>query len=157
MSTDTASTTSPTPAASLPNYTPPSPNSICFTTIPVHSLPRAQTFYTTVFAWTFRPTLPPSSTTTTSPLPTLAVFHTAGDVMGALSVVAEDVKIGEDDSSKGMVNYILVDDVDATLMRVEEAGGTVEREKWVEGGHTELGLWRDTEGNLGGVLRWVMR
>jgi predicted enzyme related to lactoylglutathione lyase len=56
----------------------------------------------------------------------------------------------------GVVNFILVTDVAATLERVKEAGGEVERERWVEGGHTELGRYWDSEGNLGGVLKWLI-
>jgi len=76
--------------------------------------------------------------------------------MGALFIVSEDTMLSEDESEKGRVNYVLVADLDAALEKVKEAGGKVEREKWVEGGHTELGLYRDTEGNLGGVLKWLI-
>jgi predicted enzyme related to lactoylglutathione lyase len=59
-------------------------------------------------------------------------------------------------SGPGITLYILVDNIDATLEKVVEAGGTVEKAKFEEGGHTEMALFKDTEGNLGGVLHWLM-
>lgn len=81
--------------------------------------------------------------------------------MGALSLVPSPTTAVEGDPKPepragGVVNYILVDDVDATLQKVVEAGGKIERERWVEGGHTELARFWDPEGNLGGVLKWLV-
>ena len=50
--------------------------------------------------------------------------------------------------------YLRVQDIEETLAKATSAGGVVVREKWVEGGHTQLGEFRDTEGNLVGVLTW---
>jgi uncharacterized protein len=54
----------------------------------------------------------------------------------------------------GIVLYMRVENVEATLEKAKVAGGGVVKEKWNEGGHTELGEFRDTEGNLVGVLKW---
>jgi uncharacterized protein len=43
-----------------------------------------------------------------------------------------------------------------TLKKVVEAGGKVVKEPSIEGGHTEFALYRDTEGNTGGLLKWHM-
>lgn len=72
--------------------------------------------------------------------------------MGRMRKV-EDLSATRDD---GVVLYVLVESVDIALGRVADFGGTVVKEKWVEGGHTELGEFRDTEGNLMGVMRWVI-
>lgn len=80
--------------------------------------------------------------------------------MGTLSLVsAPDTPATEAaaaPSAGGVVNYILVQDVEATLQKVTAAGGKVVKEMWVEGTHTELGRFCDTEGNLGGVLKWLI-
>lgn len=90
--------------------------------------------------------------------------------MGALSLISSTNAAPESGSESenggekekvelkagGVVNHILVADVAATLQKVVEAGGAVEKERWVEGGHTELGRFWDTEGNLGGVLKWLI-
>lgn len=131
-----------------PLFTPPPPNSFAFTSIPVLSLPRAKAFYSTVFNWTFSP----------QTSPTQLIFFTPSSVMGALSLITGTENNADEPEQRagGVVNHILVTDVGATLQKVVEAGGAVEREAWVEGGHTELGRFWDTEGNLGGVLRWLI-
>ena len=49
-----------------------------------------------------------------------------------------------------------VESVEETLDKAKSADGEVVKEKWVEGGHTEMGEFRDTEGNLVGVLKWLI-
>ncbi len=61
----------------------------------------------------------------------------------------------EKEGRKGITIYIMVEDVDACLAKAKDAGGVVTMEKFVEGGHTELGRFRDCEGNEVGVLRWL--
>jgi predicted enzyme related to lactoylglutathione lyase len=55
-----------------------------------------------------------------------------------------------------MVLYMKVESVEETLDKAKSAEGEVVKEKWVEGGHTEMGEFRDTEGNLVGVLKWLI-
>jgi len=50
--------------------------------------------------------------------------------------------------------YVHVDDVRATMAKVVEAGGSIVQDAWLEGDHTWLGIYKDTEGNVGGVLKW---
>jgi len=78
--------------------------------------------------------------------------------MGALSLVSAPNGPTTEAAPRagGVVNHILVQDVEATLQKVAVAGGKVVKEKWVEGAHTELGQFCDTEGNLGGVLKWLI-
>jgi uncharacterized protein len=52
--------------------------------------------------------------------------------------------------------YMRVEGVEETLEKAKSSGGEVVKEKWVEGGHTEMGEFRDTEGNLVGVLKWLI-
>jgi predicted enzyme related to lactoylglutathione lyase len=134
----------PKPSTAPPfKYSKPSTGSFCFATIPVSDAARAQAFYSAVFGWTFW--TPPGSSTT--------VFHTGGEVMGTLSIRSQ--LSSQLAPAGGITLYTLVDDVDATVKKVVESGGTVEKEKFVEGGHTEMALFRDTEGNTGGILHWL--
>lgn len=57
---------------------------------------------------------------------------------------------------KGITIYLMVEDVDACLAKAKDVGGVVTMEKFVEGGHTELGRFGDCEGNEVGVLRWLI-
>src|SRR3954468_23010581 len=96
-------------------YTKPKPNAYCFTTIPVHDLARAKSFYATAFDWVFRPI----------PSDTIAVFHTPGELMGALHIkMGEAARTATDTEHPEFraVNYVLVEDVDATLKKIVEAG-----------------------------------
>lgn len=54
----------------------------------------------------------------------------------------------------GIVMYTRVESVEDTLEKAKGAGGEVVKEMWIEGNHTQLGEFRDTEGNLVGILRW---
>lgn len=77
--------------------------------------------------------------------------------MGALTKSNDEKKDTEDNGSEeGITIYILVEDVEDTLKKVVTAGGKVKMEKTVEGGHTEMGRFWDTEGTVIGVLRWLI-
>ena len=137
--------------ASVPSISPATPpfkpkrpptNSFCFASIPVADSSRAQSFYKAVFTWTFW--TPPGASVT--------VFHTGGEIMGSFSTRAKDYA----PAAGGITLYTMVEDVDLTLQKIVEAGGTVEKDKFIEGGHTEMALYRDTEGNLGGILHWLI-
>lgn len=121
---------------------------------------RAKTFYSTLFSnWVFFS--PPGAPKSIAP------FNIPGSpVMGALVLSSSDGqdKAGEGqdgegrkegEGKKGITTYFLVEDVDKTLGAVGGAGGVVVVEKFVEGGHTEMGRFRDSEGNEVGVLKWL--
>jgi uncharacterized protein len=50
--------------------------------------------------------------------------------------------------------FVHVGDVKETMAKVVEAGGSIVQDTWLEGDHTWLGIYKDTEGNVGGVLKW---
>jgi predicted enzyme related to lactoylglutathione lyase len=66
-----------------------------------------------------------------------------------------DVAKENGNRATGIVIFLIVEDVVATLEKVKGIGGKVIQEMMNEGGHTELGKFEDTEGNLVGVLRWL--
>ena len=49
-----------------------------------------------------------------------------------------------------------VPDVADAMKKAVEAGGEIVKDTWLEGDHTWLGIYKDTEGNVGGVLKWNM-
>ena len=57
----------------------------------------------------------------------------------------------------GVKVYLLVEDVQETLERVVKAGGRVVQEMFQERDHTQLAQYADTEGNVGGILKWLER
>jgi predicted enzyme related to lactoylglutathione lyase len=132
----------------------PPPGAPAWIRIPATSVARAQKFYETVFGWKFmdhqdRGYAPDK----------LSIFRVPGSptLMGGIGKV-EDEEGGEKGKGDGKVItlYLMVENVEECLVRVEKEGGVVSKGMWVEGGHTELGEFRDTEGNLVGVLRWLI-
>jgi uncharacterized protein len=122
-------------------YDKPADDCVAFMQIAVTDLPRAQKFYEDVFGWIF----------STPYKPTVIVFKTGGQVMGALHVREDSGGV-----RPAILNYIKVADITATLEKVAAAGGEVIKEKWTEGGHTEMGEFQDPDGNTFGVLHWLM-
>jgi predicted enzyme related to lactoylglutathione lyase len=126
-----------------PAYKGPAYNCVAFTRIAVQDKDRAQAFFEAVFGWNFmkaQPNFP-------------RIFFTGGEVMGGLHQASSTA--ANEEQSGSVVNYILVEDVDATLTKVVEAGGKVHKAKFMEGDHSELAEFIDTEGNLHGLLHWV--
>ncbi|KIO24620.1 hypothetical protein M407DRAFT_25960 [Tulasnella calospora MUT 4182] len=126
---------------SLP-YDKPADNCVAFMRISVSDIDRAEKFYSTVFGWVFQSKRYQS---------TISVFKTGGQVMGSLH---EHKDAGT--KAPAVLNYIKVASVEETLKKVVEAGGKVVEEKWTEGNHTDMGTFEDTEGNLVGLLHWLM-
>jgi predicted enzyme related to lactoylglutathione lyase len=68
------------------------------------------------------------------------------------------VKDRAEATSGGPLISIYVDDVEETLRKVKEAGGSVFAEREVlEGIATEMGCFRDTEGNAVGIGRRLIK
>jgi predicted enzyme related to lactoylglutathione lyase len=66
----------------------------------------------------------------------------------------EEQEMENKKGERGIVLYMRVESVEGTLEKAKVAGGEVVKEMWVEGNHTQLGQFKDTEGNLVGVLKW---
>jgi predicted enzyme related to lactoylglutathione lyase len=124
------------------SYQQPPDNCVAFMRIAVKDMERAQKFYAAVFGWAFH---------AEAYTPNVRVFQTGGQVMGAIHKMPEDAG-----SKPAILNYVKVADVAAALEKVAAAGGKVVEEKWNEGGHTDMGQFEDTEGNLVGLLHWTM-
>jgi uncharacterized protein len=124
-------------------YIKPADNCVAFMRIAVKDLDRAQRFYSSVFGWVFQEE---------SYQTNIRMFKTGGQVMGGLH------KRDDDAGAKpaAILNYIKVADVAHTLTKVVEAGGKVVEEMWTEGNHTDMGQFEDTEGNVIGLLHWLL-
>jgi predicted enzyme related to lactoylglutathione lyase len=107
--------------------------SVSYLHIPCREPSRAADFYETVFGWKLR---------RDSDEP--AFSDATGHVIGHF-ITGEPAP---DDA--GIRPFVYVEDVDLTLTRVEEQGGTVQRDARAEGS-LRVATFRDPEGNLIGV------
>jgi len=134
---------------SEPAWARPSTGAPCWLSIPANDVARAKVFYQTVFGWKFRASPDPSYTEDT-----FAFFTTPTPIiMGAI------VKCNQPSANKpgvGVEFYLLVDDIEEAFERVKAAGGSVVMEKVADGDHTLRGRVSDTEGNVIGILKWLM-
>lgn len=105
--------------------------------IPIDDGGRAVTFYEQVFGWTLERWGPMDYWTTT-----------AGEGEGAGGALTR-----RDDNSLGLMFYIAVDDIDATLAAIETAGGRRLTEPMPIPGTGWSAFFEDSEGNKGGVFQ----
>jgi len=117
--------------------------------IPANDVGRAKAFYHTAFGWQFRDSPDPAYSSNefvmfTTPTPIL---------MGGI------IKVDRSSAQKtadGIIIYLRVDDIDDAFEKVKSAGGSVVEEKVAEGNHTLRGKIADTEGNVLGILQWLI-
>ena len=132
-----------------PAWAPPSLGTPCWLAIPANDVARAKVFYQNVFGWKFKPCPDPTYTEDN-----FAFFTTPTPIlMGAI------VKSNQPTMNKpgvGIEFYLLVDDIDGAFEKAKAAGGNVVMEKVADGDHTLRGRVSDTEGNVVGVLKWLM-
>lgn len=111
----------------------PSAGAICHLEVPAPDMEQAQAFYTKVFGWEFTPMDPE-----------YALFS-AGAVGGGFDKTAP---VG----AGGCVLVMAVDDIDAKLAEIKEAGGEELTGKTeISGGHGFCAYFRDPNGNKMGV------
>jgi predicted enzyme related to lactoylglutathione lyase len=133
-----------------PSWKMPDVNSPAWIDIPCADVQRAKTFYSSVFSFQFRPN------TTEDTLDSLAIFISQNPaIMGGLRKVKEEENQTHSPNLRGVKVYLRVEDVQETLERVVKAGGRVAKNTFQEGDHTQLAQYIDTEGNVGGILKWL--
>jgi len=106
----------------------------CHIEIPVTDIERACEFYSKVFDWKIRK----------DPGSEYALFET-GTYPGGGFMKVEEVQPG------GIINYILVEDMDSVLEKIVDNGGTILREKTSVGDFGYFALFQDPEGNVLGL------
>jgi len=114
-----------------------------FVMIPVRDLNRAQKFYATIFSWNF------ISKSGNTPGP--RIFMTGGDVMGGLMLC--DAPPASEGSR--IVTFVKVRDMAGTVAKAVAAGGKVRKAPYRDV-NNELAEIEDTEGNVMGLLRYVL-
>ncbi len=108
---------------------------LCHAEIPVDDLERAKTFYAEAFGWTYQ-TMEPMNYT---------IFNSGqGGIGGGMMKRSER-------SPPHTVNYMQCDDLDATIERVTNSGGTIVVPKMEVGEAGWMAHATDTEGNLIGL------
>jgi predicted enzyme related to lactoylglutathione lyase len=128
----------------------PDVNSPAWIEIPCSDVQRAKTFYSTVFDFQFRHNTPDY------PSDSFAMFITKNpSIMGALLKAKGEGSETHSPGLGGVKVYLRVEDVQEALERVVKAGGKVVQEMFQEGNHTQLAQYADTEGNVGGILKWL--
>ena len=119
------------------------PNDIAHFAIHADDCQRAKTFYEEVFGWTFEPWGPPN----------FWRIHTSpGAIEGALQERREPV------SGKGTIGFectISVEDVHDIAEAIKRHGGEVMDRPFVIETVGTLIMFKDTEGNVAGAMRYV--
>ena len=104
---------------------------------------RAKSFYETVFGWNFTPYGPPNF---------YQIVNAGDGIIGALQERRELLK------SKpmfGFENTFGVEDIQATLEAVTEAGGRTLMEPYFIEGVGDIAYFEDSEGNVCGVAQYL--
>ncbi|MBI3948480.1 MAG: VOC family protein [Armatimonadetes bacterium] len=116
------------------------PNPICHFEIMVPDPEKARAFYGQVFDWSYRE----------DPTHDYIVIHTGADPNGGIMRTPPGVPV-----AASLNVYVRVDDIDATLKRVEAAGGHVIVSKTDIPGIGAFALFSDPDGVALGIFREV--
>ena len=111
--------------------------------VPCEDVDRAQAFYKYAFGWTIMP-MPETNYTMVSTGPT-------GDQGPSEPGYIGGGMLERDELFRGPVITVDVDDIDATLAKVEELGGKIVRPRQEVGQMGFTAYFTDTEGNLTGL------
>src|SRR6185503_9216692 len=119
-------------------------NSVDFFAINADDVPRARTFYETVFGWSFEPWGPPGFYLIETPAgPERAI---AGALQERRELVAGKAMIGFECT-------IAVPDIDKAIRAIEANGGTLAAPKFHIPTVGTVAYFLDTEGNVAGICQ----
>ncbi|WP_334161678.1 VOC family protein [Phenylobacterium sp.] len=104
-------------------------------------VPRARTFYETVFGWTFQPWGPPG-------------FYQVRDAGKGFRGALQGRRDVGGHRMPGMEITFGVDDIDATVASIEAAGGKVIMPPFHIETVGKLIFFQDTEGNIAGAMQY---
>lgn len=104
-------------------------------------VPRARSFYETVFGWVFTPWGPPGF---------YQVKNAGEGLLGALQG-RRDI---EGQKMPGMELSFAVDDIEATMAAIKAGGGEILMQPYLIEGVGRLIFFKDTEGNIAGAMQY---
>jgi len=130
------------------------PGEVCWLEIPTTNMPRSQAFYTAVFGWAFT-----DHVASGTPAGCYALFSKPGTPLcGGMPLVkpGELLRPAADGAAQTNCIVMVVEEVEAALARIVEAGGEVVLgKKEIGAGMGFSARFRDTEGNVNGVWSLV--
>jgi len=130
----------------MSDWSPPASGTPCWINIPAAEVPRAKQFYSTVFNWQF---MPQEAQSEAYPPDRIAFFSPPDKKRspgGAISKTDGDTRITKAPKGHAML-YLMVDDLEQYVKKVEAAGGKRTDEIQAEGDHGLMQHFEDTEGN----------
>jgi len=110
-------------------------NTIAHIELPVRDLEQAKEFYESIFTW---------EVTLVEGMPGLAFFKTGETSVGGAFTKSEKIAKGE------IMLYIQVEDIKATLAKIEISGGKITKEKTEIG--NSFGFYAEFEDIFGNIL-----
>jgi len=113
------------------------PNFFCHIEISTTDLKKSEKFYEKLFNWKIK----------SADFPDYSSFETGKEPGGGL------MKVDKINPGEGVMVYVLVDDVDATLSEAKNLGGKIIKEKTEIPNIGWFGLFSDLDGNVIGVFK----
>ncbi len=115
------------------------PHHICHVEIPTTDFEKAKTFYSSLFGWKI----------TITPNMDYATFETGSEPGGGFNKVDKVTSVGE----QGVLIYVFTEDIQETLARVVELGGSVIKEKTLIPEIGWYALFGDPDGSIIGIFQ----
>ena len=119
------------------------PNNVDYFAINADDVPRARTFYATVFGWTFEPWGPPG----------FYLIETSTDGSAIRGALHERRELVRDQRMVGYECTISVPDIDQAIRAIEANGGTLAAPKFHIPTVGTVAYFVDTEGNVAGIIQ----
>lgn len=121
---------------------------IAYFEVPADNVDRAKHFYKTVLSWKIEPIQTPTLDLKSTEAMEYQEMTLGEPTLGTINMGGLYRRTGKET----LRNYVMVDDIDAVLAKVEKSGGKIVGAKTMMMGVGLLAVIRDTEGNEFGVL-----
>jgi len=124
---------------------------IAYFEIPADNVDRAKHFYHALLGWKIAPTKTPMDPAMVKTMDYQDV-NTGDPKEGSMSMGG----MYRRQMGEGIMNYVVVDDIDKVLARVEKLGGKIIRPKWEIPSVGTVAIIADSEGNGIGIWKPAM-
>lgn len=111
--------------------------SISYLELPARDIESMATFYRTIFDWSIDPDSPES------------FADGSGHVIGHF---VDDIEVA---GERGPRPYVYTDDIDAMISTITDAGGSIVKDKYDEGGSLWVATFQDPSGNVLGIWQKI--